>query len=489
MDLVISLDGTGEKTVRVYRALRTAIADGRLPARHRLPAARVLAAALGVARNSVPTAYERLVAEAYLTARVGAGTFVAPIRSRPAPRRAPADPLRPRAGWTFEPLPVSSGRPAPRYDFRSGIPDAALFPFDTWRRLVAAEVRLRANSPGTYAEPSGHAGLRAALARYLGVSRSVRAAAGDVVVTNGTQHALDLITRVLLRPGDVVAVEDPGYPPARRLFGSAGARVVPVPVDAEGLVVDALPGEARLVYATPSHQFPLGRAMSLARRHALLDWARRRPAAIVEDDYDSEFRFSARPLEPLYSLDTAGRVLYVGTFSKTMLPSVRTGFVLAPASLRAALVAARQLSDGYGQVPVQAALARFVDEGMLARHVRRAGRAYAARHARMIGVLSGLDGLDVVPSAAGLHVTALLRDGDPGRARRVVRAAAEAGAVLEDLAMYRAADAPADAYGCSEQIGAQDSTGQGGFVFGFGAVDVAGIDAGLTIFADRLRHA
>jgi GntR family transcriptional regulator/MocR family aminotransferase len=467
VDLVISLDGKGEKTVRVYRALRDAVVDGRLPVGHRLPATRVLAADLGVARNSVATAYERLVAEGYLEARVGAGTYVAPLRDKPPPRRSAADPLRPRAGWTFTPTPTSADEPAPRYDFRTGIPDAQLFPFDTWRRLVAAEVRLRANSPGTYAEPSGHPALRTAIARYLGYARSVRATGADVVVTNGTQHALDLIARVLLRPGDVVAVEEPGYQPARRLFASLGARVVGVPVDAEGLVVDALPGAARLVYATPSHQFPLGRAMSLPRRHALLDWARSRSAAVVEDDYDSEFRFSARPLEPLYSLDGAGRVLYVGTFSKTMLPTVRTGFVLAPPGLRDALVAARQIGDGYGQVAVQAALARFIDEGQLARHVRKAGKAYGQRHARITAVLATIPELELVPSAAGLHLTALLRDGDAARAGRVVAAAAERGVALDDLATY-----------------CQASTTQAGFVFGFGASDTSTIDAGLAIFGD-----
>lgn len=466
---MIDLAGTGEKTVRVYRALRAAIVDGRLPPGHRLPATRALAVDLRVARNSVAAAYERLVAEGYLEARVGAGTFVAPVRSRPVPRPAPADPLRPRAGWTFTPLPVSADAEPPPYDFRTGIPDAQLFPFDTWRRLLVAEVRLRANSPGTYAEPSGHPALRAAIARYLGVSRSIRAGAGDVVVTNGTQHALDLIARVLLRPGDVVAVEEPGYPPARRLFASAGARVVGVPVDVEGLRVDALPGTARLVYTTPSHQFPLGRPMSLARRHALLDWAGRRPAAIVEDDYDSEFRYSARPLEPLYGLDTAGRVLYAGTFSKSMLPTVRTGFVLSPPALRPALVAARQLGDGYGQVVVQAALARFIDDGRLARHVRRAGRAYAGRHARIVARLAAEDALEVLPSAAGLHLTALLRDGDPARAARVCAASAASGVAVDDLSIY------------------QDSARQAGFVFGFGAVDPDRIDAGLTIFADLLR--
>ncbi len=464
MDLVISLDGTGEKTVRVYRALRAAIVDGRLPAGHRLPATRALAADLGVARNSVTTAYERLVAEGYLMSRVGSGTFVAPVRPAATRRQAPTDPLRPRAGWTFEPEPTSAAVPVPRYDFRAGIPDARLFPFDTWRRLVGAELRLRANVPGGYADPAGHPALREAVARYLGYSRSVRATAADVLVTNGTQHALDLIGRVLLRPGDVVAVEEPGYPPARRLFASLGARVVGVPVDEHGLVVDALPGAARVVCATPSHQFPLGRPMGLARRQELLEWARRRQVAVVEDDYDSEFRFSARPLEPLYNLDTAGRVLYVGTFSKSMLPSVRTGFVLAPPVLHAALTAARQIGDGYGQVAVQAALARFIDEGLLARHVRRAGKQYAERHARIVAALGAHQQLRVVRSEAGLHVTALAARSTP-----VVAAAARRGVVLDDLSTYGRHSA--------------------GFVFGFGAIDPALLDEGLAIFGAVLREA
>jgi GntR family transcriptional regulator/MocR family aminotransferase len=268
----------------------------------------------------------------------------------------------------------------------------------------------------------------------------------------------------------VVAVEEPGYPPARRLFSSLGARVAGVPVDEEGLVVAALPGACRLVYATPSHQFPLGRPMSLGRRRELLEWARRRPVAIVEDDYDSEFRYSARPLEPLHSLDTAGRVLYVGTFSKSMFPALRTGFVLVPPGLRGAVVAARQVGDGYGQVAVQAALARFIDEGLLARHVRRAGKSYLSRHAAIIGRLEALPGLEVLPSAAGLHVTALLREGS---AARVVAACAAAGAAVEDLAAYTT-----------------DSDGQAGFVFGFGGVDPELIGEGLTVFAEALaRHA
>jgi GntR family transcriptional regulator / MocR family aminotransferase len=471
VDVVIELSGpgkgSGEKTVLVYRALRAAIVDGRLPAGHRLPPSRALASDLGVARGSVATAYERLAAEGFLTARVGSGTFVAPLPATRPPRRHPADPLRPRAGWTFGPVPTSGEEPVPRYDFRSGIPDATLFPFDTWRRLVSAELRLRANGPGTYAAPAGHPALRAAIARSLGYGRSVRATADDVVVTNGTQHALDLIARVLLKPGDVVAVEEPGYPPAGRIFAAAGARVTGVPVDEDGLVVSALPGNARLVYTTPSHQFPLGGAMSLDRRRELLDWARGRPAAIVEDDYDSEFRFAARPLEPLYSLDTVGRVLYVGTFSKTMLPMLRTGFALLPPGLRDAVVAARQLSDGYGQMAVQAALARFIDEGQLARHVRRAGRAYGNRRSRILGELTAQPSLRVLPSAAGLHVTAVLRDGTPADAARISAAAFAEGVAVEDLTPYSATHA--------------------GFVFGFGAIDPALLGEGLAIFARLLR--
>ncbi|GIE75942.1 GntR family transcriptional regulator [Actinoplanes philippinensis] len=463
----LSLDGRpGGRTAAVYRALRAAILDGRAPAGHRLPSTRVLAADLGVSRGSVAGAYERLTAEGFLTARVGAGTFVTAGAPRPAvTRRAAAGPLRPHPGWSLTPLPTSGEEPPPRYDFRTGIPDARLFPFDTWRRLVAAELRLGANGPGTYAEPSGHPALREAIARYLGYARSVHATAGDVVVTNGAQHALDLIARVLLRPGDVAAVEDPGYPPARRLFTALGVRVAGVPVDDEGLVVSALPDRARLVYVTPSHQFPLGRVMSLARRRELLEWAGKRSVAIVEDDYDSEFRFSARPLEPLCTLDRSGRVLYVGTFSKSMMPAMRTGFVLAPPGLRPAVVAARQIGDAHGQTAVQAALARFIDEGLFARHVRRAGRAYQDRHARVTAGLARIPALDVIPTAAGLHVTALLRP--PGRDSAAILAAARRrGLALEDLAAYS---------------GGPDELRQAGLVVGFGAAEPALIDEGLDL--------
>ncbi|MET7393277.1 PLP-dependent aminotransferase family protein [Dactylosporangium sp. NPDC005572] len=410
MDLHISLEGRGDRTDRIYRQLRDAILDGRLRAGERVPPSRELARRLSVARNTVAAAYDRLVGDGFLEGRAGAGTFVAFRPARPSPRRAPGGALRPAPRWTHlldEPVdePVDElGPTAPaRFDLRAGHPDPALFPLATWRRLLGRAVAAQAE----YGDPAGVPELRAALARHAGLSRSVRAAPGDVLVTHGAQQALDLIARVLVEPGTVVAVEEPGYPPARQLFASHGARVVGVPVDAEGIVVDALPRTARLVYVTPSHQYPLGTAMSLHRRSALLAWAEETGAAVVEDDYDSEFRFSERPLEPLQSLDRAGRVIYVGSFSKTLLPALRLGFLVAPATLRPALWAAKRITDWHGDPAAQLALAAFVEEGRLARHLRAVTRVYAARHELLTAAARGplAEWFSLVPSSAGLHLT------------------------------------------------------------------------------------
>ncbi|MDG4785256.1 PLP-dependent aminotransferase family protein [Micromonospora sp. WMMD1102] len=318
-----------------------------------------------------------------------------------------------------------------------------------------------------YTEPDGHPGLRAALARHVGVSRSVRAGADDVLVTQGAQQALDLVGRVLVEPGDRVAVEEPGYPPARRLFRSHGARVTGVPVDAEGLVVAALPADTRLVYVTPSHQFPLGVPMSLARRTALLDWAERHGAVLVEDDYDSEYRFGGRPLEPLQSLDRHGRVVYVGSFSKTLLPMLRVGFLVAPASLRSALRTAKHLADWHGDLTTQGALAEFVDEGLLARHIRRTSREYAARRRAVLAALRDrLAGrLDPVPSAAGLHLAARPAPGSRVDLAPVVARAGERGVAVASLAGY-----------CAERP-------RPGLVIGYGGIALADVDEGIRRLA------
>ncbi|GIL27554.1 GntR family transcriptional regulator [Actinocatenispora comari] len=472
VDVHISLAGRGDRTTRIYRQLRDAIVDGRLRAGSRLPPSRELAGTLAVSRTTVTAAYERLIAEGFLTGRVGAGTFVRPVPT--APGGAPAAPregVRPRAIWrqlAAEPAPDAS--PA-TYDFRVGVPDPDLFPLATWRRLVAAELRATTLRRPPYTESAGLPALRAAIARHLALSRSVRAGADDVVVTQGAQQAIDLLGRVLVEPGDRVAVEDPGYLPARQALRALGARLTGVPVDGEGIDVTALPDDARLVYVTPSHQFPLGVAMSPARRHALLDWAGRHGAVIVEDDYDSEFRYGARPLDPLQSLDTAGRVVYVGSFAKTMAPMLRLGFLVAPASLIPALHAARRVADWYGDPVVAGAMARFIDEGLLARHVRRAQRTYATRREALLTALDRRfgDRLSVVPSAAGLHVAARLTEPDPDLGARLA-AAARQGVAVDPLDRF-----------CTNE------NRQQGLALGFGTVPADQIDDGIHRLADALR--
>jgi GntR family transcriptional regulator/MocR family aminotransferase len=472
----VSLAGRGDLTTRIYRQLLDAVLDGRLRPRERLPATRELAARLGVSRNTVSAAYDRLTAEGFLVGRVGAGTFVGeqPV-ARDRLRIAPADgAVRPRPFWRTVPSEPVPDPAVPRFDFRAGSPDPRLFPLETWRRLVAGELRSSAVRTSGHSEPAGHAGLRAAIARYVGVSRSVRAGADDVLVTQGAQQALDLVGRVLIEPGACVAVEEPGYPLVRLLFGSLGARVTGVPVDAEGLVVAALPADARLVYVTPSHQFPLGTPMSPARRSALLTWAADHDAVVVEDDYDSEYRFAGRPLEPLQSLDRAGRVVYVGSFSKTLLPALRVGFLVAPASLLPALRSAKQLTDRHGDPTTQGALARFVDEGLLARHVRRTTREYATRRATVLAALRErfADLLRPVDSIAGLHLCARLAPGLPVDVGWALADARANGVAVDSLAAY-----------CAQE------PAQPGLVIGYGLVRAAEIDEGLRRLAESIRAA
>ena len=473
MDIHVSLTGRRDLAAGIYRQLLDAILDGRLRSGERLPPTRDLAQRLEVSRNTVAVAYERLTAEGFLVSRVGAGTFVAtePL-SRLRPRSAPAGSnVLPRAVWRDIAVPATGGS-AVEYDFAVGVPDGRFFPLETWRRLIARELRASAVRATTYGDPRGHAGLRASIARHIGVARSVRAGADDVLVTHGAQQALDLIGRVLIEPGSTVAVEEPGYWPARLLFQSLGARVVGVPVDVEGIDVAAIPAAARLVYVTPSHQFPMGTPLSLARRAALLAWAERRDAVVIEDDYDSEFRFEDRPLDPLQSLDRGGRVVYVGSFSKTLLPMLRLGFLVAPASLQPALATAKLLTDWHGDLPSQGALARFIDEGLLARHVRKANRQYAERHARIVATLTEdfAPWLEVVPSAAGLHLCAL----STVELEPVVTAARTVGVGVEMLRDYHLGE-----------------PGGEGLVIGYGAIPTERIGEGLrrlrAIFASRER--
>jgi GntR family transcriptional regulator/MocR family aminotransferase len=465
--LHVSLVGRKDLSGEIYRQVRRAILDRRLRPGEPLPPSRELARELDVARATVTGAYERLAAEGFVTSRQGSGTFVSELVAqarRERTRRRSSGPLRPRPLWetmtpppTFEPT---------RFDFRSGLCDASLFPHASWRRSVTWALRSGEAAAGVYGHPAGHRDLRAAIVRQIALSRGVATSADDVVITNGTQQALDVVARALLAPGDGIAVEDPSYGPPRKLFKALGIRVVGVPVDREGLIVEALPRGVRAVYVTPSHQYPLSVTMTLPRRQALLAWAERNDAAIIEDDYDSEFRFGGRPLEPLQTLDANGRVIYVGSFSKTMLPTLRLGFLVTPPSLREALRQAKFVSDWHTSTLMQAALARFIDDGAFARHVRRATAVYRERHEVLTDALSRsfADLLELVPSATGLHVTTLARRMSADRIAAAVRRAGDRGVAVQMLSSFAVTASP-----------------RAGLVLGYGAIPTAHIEEGLSL--------
>lgn len=470
MSFHVSLLGRMDLSGEIYRQTRRAILDGRLRPGDRLSPSRDLARALSVSRMTVTVAYERLAAEGFVTSRLGAGTFVAELVShgpQPAQKSRSDGALRPRPVWDSIVLPTAFEH-ATEFDFRTGLPDASLFPHRTWRRLVARALRARERSKAIYQHPAGDEGLRAAIAHYLGLSRGVAASAENIVVTNGTQQALDVVARTLLAPGDRIAVEDPGYAPPLQLFKALGLRIVGVPVDRAGLVVDALPRGVRAVYVTPSHQYPLGVAMTLPRRQALLGWAARNNAAIIEDDYDSEFRFGGRPLDPLQTLDTQGRVIYVGSFSKTLLPALRLGFLVAPRSLRSALHKAKYAGDWHTPALTQIALAELIDDGGFARHIRRVNRIYRERHEMLVHAITRdfADHLELVPSATGLHLAALSRKALVREITAVARRAMDAGVAFQSLSAF-AVEGPARA----------------GVVLGYGGISAAQIPEGLR----RLR--
>lgn len=465
MDLHISL-GERDLTGQIYRQIREAIMDGRLRPGQALPPSRELHRHLHVSRNTVSTAYERLTSEGFLVTRTGSGTYVSdavpPAAARS--RRPTGSALRPRPQWERLPDPADPSALRARYDLRPGLVDPRLFPYQTWRRVVTAELRTSAVGLAAHGDPSGLPELRAAIARHIGVSRGVRTDADHIVVTTGIQQALDLMTRVLVEPGERVAVEEPGYAMARRLFASLGARVVPVPVDRDGLVVDAIPRGVRMIYVTPSHQCPLGMPMSLQRRMELLARADRDGAAVIEDDYDGEYRYTGRPIEALHSLDRAGRVLYVGSFSKIMLPTLRLGYVVVPPSLQRAVRTAKHLCDWHTALPSQAALARFIDEGSLARHIRTARREYQIRRDRISAAMGGelAPWLEPIPAVAGLHVSAFAR---VGTARDMLAVAARL--LGQDVAMWTLS-------GHTTVEGARP-----GLILGYGAIPTDRIDEAL----------
>jgi len=428
---IVAIDRASGKPLyqQLYEGYREAILDRRLRAGQRLPSTRGLAGELQISRIPVLNAFEQLLAEGYFEARVGAGTFVASslpdeppaptaraAAREPAARPARREIARRAAALVRPPEPWLKGWGA----FRLSQPAVEHFPFQVWASLVARLCRNPRGSLLHYGGPMGYRPFREAVAAYLRTARAVRCEADQIMVVSGSQHALEIASRVLLDPGSRVWVEEPGYNGARDVLTMAGARLVPVPVDAEGLDVAAgiaLSPRARAAYVTPSHQYPLGVTMSATRRLQLLDWAQRSGAWILEDDYDSEFRYGSQPIPALQGLDRDSRVLYIGTFSKVLFPALRLGYLVIPADLVARFAAVRETMDICPPTLQQAALAEFLTEGHFARHIRRLRLLYRERRAALVDALANEIGptLEVLGDQAGMHLVATLPPGSPDR--------------------------------------------------------------------------
>lgn len=419
---------------QIYFEIRGAILDGRLRPGARLPASRALARDLAVSRNTVTSAFDQLAAEGFVEARTGSGSFVPahlpkdqvgkgaggkrPGTGRPAPGLAPSR----RAMQLI----AVAGEPTLRRPFSPGLPEVDLFPFKEWARLLGRHWRRPAQRDLTGTAPGGDFRLCSAVADYLATARAVFCRPEQVIITSGSRQALDLAARVLIDPGDKVWIEEPGYRPTSAVLGAAGARLVPVTVDDEGLSVTAglaAAPQPRLICISPSHQYPLGVTMSLGRRLELLEVASRAASFVLEDDYDSEYRYAGRPLAALQGLDQGGHVIYLGTFSKVMFPGVRLGYMVVPDHLLDAFLKVRSLIDAHPSSIAQAALADFIEEGHLAGHIRRMRPLYAERQAALIDALRPVeDQLKLRPAEAGMHLVAKL---DPTADDRGIAAAAD----------------------------------------------------------------
>jgi GntR family transcriptional regulator/MocR family aminotransferase len=463
MELALSLDPQARKPLyrQVADEIRHAILGGRLRPGTRLPPSRILAAALGVSRVVVTSAYEELVAEGYLEARRGSGTYVA--RDLPAVSSLAAPPHYPASEPSQE-----SRSEVPVIDFAPGRPAVERLHPAAWRRMWRAVAR-QLPPPG-YGDPAGDPELRASLAEYLGRARGVGCTAEDVLITSGTVEALDLLARAVLRPGDRVAFEEPGYPAARRALLGRGLILEPVPVDEDGLCTDRLPNRAALVYVTPSHQYPLGGRLPIARRIALLKWAEAGDALVVEDDYDSEFRFDGPPLPALAGLDGLRRVVYLGTFSKVLLPGLRVGYLVAPRELRDRILALKDPSEVHTPWPVQRALAALLSSGDFERHIRRMRRHYGELRAELRRALSPVEPLARLRGLeAGLHAFLELTAGlHPAR---VAEAAAARGVLVRTLEPYF--------------IGAPTWSG---VLLGYGGLSPEDVQRGARILAEVIQE-
>ena len=489
-----SVRGSRAAAQNLYKQLKDAMTDGRLAAGTKLPATRRSAAFFGVSRNTAVAVYEKLLSEGYVVTRNGSGTYVADKPFASAPRPAAARPTRERrrqpdrrlnsfwlrpdvtasmSFWRDEPGLAQAPGEGPTVDFRPALVDSRLFPLDTFRRITAKRLRGLEKRPASYKSPQGNQGnyhLRVAITRHIALTRAVACEFDDVLVTSGAQQAFDLLARTLVTPNvTVVAIEDPGYPPMRVAFSAAGAKVVPVQIDSEGLVVEQLPRDVGVICVCPSHQFPLGVTMSARRRAALLEFARNTGAVIVEDDYDGEFRYDGNPLQALRTSDAADVVFYVGTFSKCMLPALRLGFIVAPGWAMRTLVAAKNCMDWHCPTPIQIGVAGFIAEGHLTHHVRKLRAIYKQRRELLLKSLETelRDRLAPIPSFYGMHIAATVRQAID--LERVTESLLQQSVKVHSLKRYF--------------LGPPTHSG---LVLGFGAVGLQSIARGIRLLRDNL---
>lgn len=464
---------------RLYFILRTAILDGRLTVGSRLPSSRAMARQMGVSRNTVMTALDQLSAEGFIGSRQGSGTRV--IARPPPPSLAAREPVRQslphgravsrRARELTElRLPFGHGSLLP---LAPGLPDLDAFPHREWSRLLARRWRRPPRRLMAPHDAAGHADLRAAIAEHLGRTRAVRCTPDQIIMVAGSQQGLDLAARVLLDPGDQAMIEDPCYGGLKGVLHAAGAEPVPVKVDHHGFdpeLAERLWPQARLACVTPSHQFPSGGTMPLERRLALIDWANRRGGWIVEDDYDSDFRYAGAPLAALQGLDAGNRTIYCGTFSKSMFPALRLGWLVVPQDLLPVFLAVRRMADVAPSALTQAAMADFMVEGLFAAHLRRMRSLYAERRLILAQAasrhLKGL--LEVTTGDAGIHGIGWL---PPEIDDRVAAAAAHAhGVAPSPLSRYRL------------------DSGPPGLIIGYGNTASATIEGAISTLAKALRE-
>ncbi|MGO9764493.1 MAG: PLP-dependent aminotransferase family protein [Myxococcaceae bacterium] len=461
----------------LYEALRGEILEGRLRPRARLPATRELADQYGLSRGTVVSAFEQLSSEGYVEGTIGSGTYVSKVlpeellqvRSRAQP--APPPKQRRISDYARRVTLFPGFELRPSRAFRPNVPALTVFPMTLWAQLAARRVR-RASAPLLLGcDPVGYLPLRAAIADYLNASRGVKCAPEQVVIVSGVQEALDLTARVLLNPGDRVCMEDPGYLGARLVFSAAGAKIYGAPVDEGGMVLrDASLRGACLVYVTPGHQFPLGITMTLARRLALLEWARKSGALIFEDDYDSEYRYSGRPLPALQGLDRDGQVLFAGSFSKVLFPSLRLAYMVVPSDLVSVFAAAKSITNRHPPLLEQSVLCDFITAGHFSRHLRRMREIYAERLAALLECArERLDGLlDMSSVEAGLQTVGWLSAGI--NAESASAAAAQRGVEVVPVGRY-----------------SRRPMSREGLQLGFAAVGVAEIRRGVAELAIALE--